>query len=537
MRCKFHILIFPFFMLLLGCSSTDKELLRAEQLMETSPDSALHILQKIKPDKFTRNPNLALYALLMSQALDKNDIKIESDSLIRLANAYYTENDPEHAAKAYFYLARCENNRGNSQEQALALLKAQEYAYKCQNYNLQGLICSDKVDMYRSQEQFDSMIIYSKEAFASFQKGKSAGNTVLALIATGSGYSLKAQYDSAVYYYHLAEKIEAPIHDPLLKSTIYKYISSAAYNQNNYALALHYLRITPLTNIEIYDLNTCYLIGRLFVKMGKLDSAKVYLYRVKNPSKVMIKDYYQIWQEYYEKQGRLDKALYFAKRFTETKDSLQKFSLANSFAGMEKKYKYERLTVENKNLIIKNKQTGIVLLVCLLSLSVFFLVFFYWRVLSNKRKIGVQKQMLDQGNALLATQKENNILMQQQMNVQNLLLKNVEQYRKRAIKRTASLDDESDDTKNTQLNAFYEELINHIDLMHRNISKRLEEKFPQLTQRDILICCLILANFDSGMISTILEIKIESIQKQRTRLRKKLQIQNHNNLLDFLRSF
>jgi len=87
------------------------------------------------------------------------------------------------------------------------------------------------------------------------------------------------------------------------------------------------------------------------------------------------------------------------------------------------------------------------------------------------------------------------------------------------------------------MSVFYEELMNHIDATHRNISTRLVETYPTLTKRDILICCLLLANFDTGMIATILEVQTESINIHRGRLRKKLKLQNQEKLLHFLQTF
>jgi tetratricopeptide (TPR) repeat protein/DNA-binding CsgD family transcriptional regulator len=524
-------------LLIVACSAPDKELLLADELMETAPDSALHILQRLKPDKYKRNPNRALYALLMSQALDKNDIKVESDSLIRFATNYYTDTQPLRAAYAYFYLARCENNQGNKPEQALALFKAQEFASKCQNYKLRVLIYRDKADMYQSQGQLDSMILYSKLSLSVSQKINDRRNSVLAAITTGAGYRIKNQYDSALFYYSQANKLAKSLHEPLLTSTIYRSLGSTVYKQQNYLLALHYFRLAPLTNSELYDYNKWYLIGKVFLSMGKLDSAKVYLNKVKNPYDMAI-DYYELWQELYERKGQLSEALYFAKRVTEAKDSIQKRTLTTSFAGLEKKYRFERLAVENKSLIIENNQNGIILLVALLLLSIVCIVFLFWRIKANRHQIIVQKQLLKQEKTLMKTEKENNILLQKQMNMQHVLLKNVEQYRSRAIKRPASAENRKPiDSKIPHISTFHEELIRHIDVAYPNISVRLAESYPDLTKRDILICCLLLGNFDTGMIATILKVKSESVNVHRGRLRKKLQLQNSENLLQFLLKF
>jgi tetratricopeptide (TPR) repeat protein len=531
------IIAFSFSLFFVACSSTDKELLRIDGLMETAPDSALHILQRIKPGKYTRNPNRAFYALLMSQALDKNDIKVESDSLIRFAASYYTDTQPLRAAYAYFYLARCENNQGNRQAQALALFKAQEFALKCDNNKLRGLIYADKALMYQSQGQPDSMVYYEKLSLSIFQKINDIRNSVLAAINIGAGYRMNNQYDSALLYYSFANKLAKPLHESLLTSTIYRSLGSTAFRQGNYALALHYYRLTPSTNIRSDDYNKWYLMAKTFLVIGELDSARIYLTKVKDPDPMTV-DYYKQWQGLSEREGRFSEALHFAKRVIDAKDSIQEHTLTTSFAGLEKKYRFERLSVENKNLIIENKQNGIILLVVLLLLSVVCIVFLFWRIKADRHRIIVQKQLLKQEKMLMKTEKENNILLQKQMSMQHVLLKNVEQYRSQAVKRPPSTDDDKlADSKIPHISTFHEELIAHVDVAYPNISVRLAESYSNLTKRDILICCLMLANFDTGMISTILNVKSESVNVHRGRLRKKLQLQNSENLLQFLLKF
>jgi hypothetical protein len=116
--------------LIVSCGHTspqDKVLLaRADSLMEAHPDSALTLLKHITDSKHLSSSDHALYALLMSQAFDKNDVDVQSDSLIRIAIAYYHgEKEFSRAGYAWFYLSHVEENPGDAKERAAALLKAQ----------------------------------------------------------------------------------------------------------------------------------------------------------------------------------------------------------------------------------------------------------------------------------------------------------------------------------------------------------------------------------------------------------------------------
>ncbi len=54
-----------------ACSLVPNELKTAEQLIETAPDSALHILQHLSPSKYKSDKNRALYVLLMIETQGK----------------------------------------------------------------------------------------------------------------------------------------------------------------------------------------------------------------------------------------------------------------------------------------------------------------------------------------------------------------------------------------------------------------------------------------------------------------------------------
>lgn len=108
--------IILFIFLASGCSdrgSVDR-LDRAEQIMEEHPDSALMLIQGVDASRLRSDKHRALYALLRTQALVKNDSAITSDSLIRTAVDYYTRHPKApYLMKSVFYLGEVQRNIGN----------------------------------------------------------------------------------------------------------------------------------------------------------------------------------------------------------------------------------------------------------------------------------------------------------------------------------------------------------------------------------------------------------------------------------------
>ena len=104
------ILLLLGLLLLMACNDpkhvTDT-LHRAEALMNEHPDSALTLLQSVSPDEMGQNRTRALYALLYTQAQDKNYIDETNDSLISVAVDYYRNTDDvRHQFLSYYYQGR-----------------------------------------------------------------------------------------------------------------------------------------------------------------------------------------------------------------------------------------------------------------------------------------------------------------------------------------------------------------------------------------------------------------------------------------------
>ncbi len=72
--------------------------------------------------------------------------------------------------------------------------------------------------------------------------------------------------------------------------------------------------------------------------------------------------------------------------------------------------------------------------------------------------------------------------------------------------------------------------------INQSFYRRLQEKFPQLSQRDLKLCALIKLNFSSKEMAKLLGISVESAHTSRYRLRKKLNLTREVNLTEFIAS-
>lgn len=131
-------------LILLFCSCTDpisRKFEFAESLLQSRPDSCLHIMESIDRNTLTTNREAALYALLMTAAQDKNGVELQSDSLIKVAVDYYSNSkDLKHRMMAYYNYGLALNNAESYLSAIVALEKAERDAITLEDHLYAGLV-------------------------------------------------------------------------------------------------------------------------------------------------------------------------------------------------------------------------------------------------------------------------------------------------------------------------------------------------------------------------------------------------------------
>ncbi len=157
-----------------GCSPdrAARDLLdRADSLMESRPDSALALLDSIDAGAISDRSTRARYALLMSQALDKNYIDVTSDSLISIATRYYADvdNSPE-LMKSLFYQATVYYNDGSYDHAAVDATHAYEIAVKLNDHFWTGKTATLIADIFNLTYNYDESLKFRKVAVDAYAK-------------------------------------------------------------------------------------------------------------------------------------------------------------------------------------------------------------------------------------------------------------------------------------------------------------------------------------------------------------------------------
>ncbi|MBR5205249.1 MAG: hypothetical protein IKW32_08605 [Bacteroidaceae bacterium] len=190
---KLYSLIVLLVVLLFGACSDPKHvtepLHRAEALMNEHPDSALNLLKGIAQTELQTQAHHARYALLYSQALDKNYIDLTNDSLINIAVDYYKDRDDVRAKFfSFYYLGRIYTNANNPTQATLAYIEAEQLVDELGDDYAAGLLYKQIGLVYYSYYDFSKSLQAHQQAIEHFTKAGKPIHKIQAQLTLSSVY-------------------------------------------------------------------------------------------------------------------------------------------------------------------------------------------------------------------------------------------------------------------------------------------------------------------------------------------------------------
>ncbi len=319
-------------------------LLRAEQLMDQHPDSALMLLDSIIPSTLSEAGH-AHWCLLITQARDKNYITHTSDSLIRISCDYYTEHaDQDRLMKAYYYRGRVNQDIGDARQAQEYYLKASDAGTISTDSALKARIYSNLGVLYSLQDDTPSAVSMMEKALDYFRQMRdtSAQSTVLQDIARA--WHLSDSLDRSLYYYQQALALASPdnIAYPLNE------IGGIWLDKKEYDQAFAYLHAALKALPPFLPAAPVYLIlGEAHLQTGNVDSARFYLTKSAcsdNP-RTIASAYFHLY--HLERQERNLQAYSLAQeKYERLNDSIQQENIHETIQRLQRLYDYSQL--ENK---------------------------------------------------------------------------------------------------------------------------------------------------------------------------------------------
>lgn len=550
---------------------------KIEKCMEVYPDSALNLLKAIPHPEKLHGKSQADYALLMTQAMDKNYMKISSDSLIDVALNYYTVNrsDPEMRAKAQFYYGRVMLELEDHEEALKSFLVVKSFYDNAKEYKMMALIAEEIGMINMMQDIYGDALKNFQKSLTLHQQIKDSLSIVRASQNIARVYLSEHKWDSSYSYYSQALEIATQKGSEAEISILHELGILCRSMKNLPKAEFYFLASLEKETDEDKKSMECLSLGYLYLQMGKTDDARRYLDLSLKASNAYTKiDAYNCMYSLERAEANFEKAFEYIEKADSVSDIIKELNSRELIADLQRKYANEKL--QKDNLQIKVRYTNFILWGTVAFLIVaFYMCYYYYKNRNNKKRITeIECQITENEEEIKRYQqefeeiqkskdlvlKENRILegnriKMGELNGKIILLTMQNKTLSEQLKEFGG-ELKVEATSEQYIPAFRlllalregklrgkvsneerEKLFSLFDLLYWNYVSRLLEQCPSLTKHDLEICCLLKFGLTHEELSYIFHTTSDSVTKAKGRLKGRLGISSQDDLELYLRDF
>ena len=550
---------------------------KVEKCMDLCPDSALNLLKGIPEPEKLWGESQATYALLMTQAMDKNYMKFSSDSLIALALNYYTitQTSPVMYAKALFYHGRVMLELDKEEEALKFFLAAKDIYERTKDHKMLALIAEEVGMINRKQDLYDDALTNFREALTTYKQLKDSLSVISASLNIARVYLFKSEWDSCSLYYNNALEI-AVQKNYLSEITILHELGILYRSMQNLSEAERYfLAAYEKETDEEKKYMECLSLGYLYMQMGQTENARKYLIMSANSSKAYTQISAYDCLYFLEKDiDNFEEAIVYHELADSITNAMEELNSRELIASLQKKYENEKL--RNDNLQMKVRYTNFILWGTIAFLFVVAcMCYYYYKNRNNKKKIAeIELQIQENEEEIERYQQEIEDIQisKDQVLKENLVLEEnrtkVGELNRKIVLLTMQNKTLSEHLKElggelnvgissgSFIHAFRlllaikegtlrgklsneerQKLFSLFDLIYWNYVSRLLERAPTLTKHDLEICCFLKFGLSHEELSCIFHTTSDSVTRAKGRLKGRLGISPQDDLDLFLKEF
>lgn len=440
-----------------------------------------------------------------------------------------------HTAREFFDLACGYENEGETELAMTTYRQALDAAQNEGDTALIGLVQQYMGMLLLQQYSFDEAIEMLHQSAATTKDDPvmiSYSNSGI-----GRAYFIIDSIDKSLHHFQKAVEYAEQSADSNVMSVAYQNIG-AIYNEiGNYDDALNYIRLSLKYNneekeIPRYHLNLAYI----FLDMNINDSSSYYENILKQELdsindktlKVAINHFL------YNKalvDNNIDSAFHYYMTFAEMDMELLEERLQQNVLEIQKKYDYEKVENDYNLELLKKQRTLTFLLFLLLIIGVVLLILINRNLRRRKEELRMKDEILKFENEILRL---NEIKGDYKRNLEwkymlvysmTLMDRNKTESHYKTIKR--KIYDNTETAFDAVMKIFEEE--------HPGLAEAIRQKYPILSDTEYKVGIMSLTPFSSQETADILGKSINTINKARTNIRKKLEIEENESIEEKLK--
>lgn len=535
----------------------------AEQTMQERSDSALVILTNIDPNIIAYRKSKAKYALLYSQALDKNGIDVKSDSLIRKAVSYYSRHgSKKDRGASLYYLARVYENMGDIENAIQSYIASEDDLVCTKDRKLLGMLYANMGNLYVRQNSFEDAARMYDKAIEIYHDFKTI-NEIYALFGKAGMLRVQTKYEEALAVLDVAQTLalEYGYPDCIFELIIYKaaILSDMEQSVENSTRIIRLLidacneYNNGCLHEELYP-----LMGICYYHIGALDSAKYYAHLALEHcgAEATTKNagLYLISAQIHEAIGDFAMANQYLYHHIDLVDKQTEEEKQHLIQDLEQKYRTEQ--IRQSYVVLKNKSI-IWMVIGFLTLTIVGCI--SWIIYKRKQEqieeiFGFVSALKNDYSSL--QKKYSNLNMELgQLNDKSRRLLTVLDNRMKSLRHIVEMAGAFESSPAVFYEKFrkyihvessgfknglaFDDLYDIINLYYGDIVSRLQQHYPSLNDEDLALCGMIYLGFTPQQTRLLFNhTNSSSIYTKRSKLRKKLGLsEDTDNLEIFLFDF
>ena len=521
---------------------------RVEACMELFPDSALSLLSQIECPECMRGQQRADYALLLTQALDKNYLdNLQSDSLIMIAVEYYKqEGDKLKAGKAYFYYGKVMLLKERFSDAMQAYLEASSLLEETRDYKVQGMVWEYIGYLNSVQGLYENSIDNFKHSIRYYELASDRRRILYGYRNMARGYFSVHHNDSAGWYAEKGLVLSDTVSG--MKASFLHLLGLIANNEKRYPQAIEYFS----NAMEVCDnLNDKYRyslsLGRVYSEVGQKKKAEDFVSCINATNIFVSSGAYYYLADMHKKDGNYLKAFLYKEKSDSLLEVTRNAELQKQLLDLQNKYENDKLILENKQIRLENeKQTYFYLFLFVFILGLGIIAFFLVRkryrtkLLRNVEIIGNNNAIINRYACRIA-ELENVSLQERQAKQEEIGILN--------RKILCLIAENKRVCENSSVDALFvleelkqgnliisnmtiaerQHIFDFLDLVHANFITRLKQEFD-LTKNELLLAALLKVGFSNKQLMIVFDCEMKSIYKNRQRLKADLGLTKNDSL-------
>ena len=475
----------------------------------------------------------------------------------------------------YIPLGACHDDLGLSNRAMYYYLKALSLSEKYKFEDQSAVIYNNIGSIYFKKNDLDKALTFLEKALAINKKNNNKQELFYNYNNLGGIYITRNMEDRALDYALEAIQLLDKQTDAYLYYFMQTNIAGLYLMKNEYALTMSYLRNTMIHQQKYgfhSDLIQTYnLLSETFDKMGRKDSAFIYLEKALSesqtlPNRQIESTLQRKMAKFHSTNGNYQKAYEALETAAIIGDSISAADNNKKITNMERVYDAEKKMQENE-LLIKDislqKATSDRLWIIMAAFAfclIITIVLLIYHSMNKEKQRKTQTILAQQQSSLFEKEKElQNQKEQELSHIIDQRNRELTSYTLYMIKTNEFISDINEELKQlllelnprdrqhksqiqkTQIKLQQQSSTNNWDefryyfeQVHPSFYKNLEQSYPDLTMKEKRLCAFLRLGLSSKEIAAITFKEVRSVESARNRLRRKLNINLEENLIEFI---